>query len=189
LGRTIFRSFNGNLLDLAMPCLVDLREAVGETVVLETMSGKNPVVTYIAQGKKSLSVLPNIGDRVPIHISAGAKAMIAFSGLKIIDSLLRKKMESFTPHTITDKETLKRQLKEIRRLGVAFCREEMAMGVNAIGVPVFDYEDRAVAAVVIAGLVSRVKLDMESSLVIALRKTAREISAQLFHQGSMKEDS
>ena len=188
LGRTIFRSFNGNVLNLAMPYLADLRETAGETVVLETMSGRNPVVTYIAQGKRSLSVLPNIGDRVPIHVSPGAKAMIAFSASKIIDSLLDKKMESFTPHTITDKETLKRQLKEIRRLGVAFCREEMAIGVNAIGVPIFDHANRAVAAVVIAGLASRVKLDMQSPLVIALRKTAREISAQLFHQGSMQEE-
>jgi DNA-binding IclR family transcriptional regulator len=172
-----------------MPYLVDLREEVGETVVLETMSGRNPIVTYIAQGKRSLSILPNIGDRVPIHVSPGAKAMIAFSGSKIIDSLLDKKMQSFTPHTITDKETVKRQLKKIKRLGVAFCREEMAVGVNAIGVPIFDHANRAVAAVVIAGLAPRIKLDMESPVVVALRKTAREISAQLFHQESMRDES
>jgi len=189
LGKTIFRSFNGNLLNLAMPYLVDLREEVGETVVLETMSGRNPVVTYIAQGKRSLSVLPNIGDRVPIHVSPGAKAMIAFSGSKIIDSLLHGKMQSFTAHTITDKETLKHQLTTIRRLEVAFCGEEMAMGVNAIGVPIFDHANRAVAAVVIAGLAPRLKLDMSAPVVVALRKTAREISAQLFHQQSMRCES
>ncbi len=187
LGKTIFRSFNGNLLNLAMPYLIDLREEVGETVVLETMSGKSPVVTYIAQGRRSLSILPAIGDRVPFHVSPGAKAMIAFADSKIIDALLGKKMESFTPYTVTDRETLKRQLKEVRRTGVAFCGEEMAIGVNAIGVPVFDHGNRAVAAVVIAGLASRVGLDITSPLVIALRTTAREISAQLFHQQSMKE--
>ena len=32
--------------------------------------------------------------------------MIAFSGSKIVDSLLHKKMESFTSYTITDKEPL-----------------------------------------------------------------------------------
>ncbi len=187
LGKTIFRSFNGNLLNIAMPFLVDLREEVGETVVLETMSGRNPVVTYIAQGKRSLSILPNIGDRVPIHVSPGAKAMIAFSAPEIVDSFLKKKMHSFTPHTITERETVKRQLARIRRLGVAFCREEMALGVNAIGAPIFDYSNRAVAAVVIAGLAPRLKLDIESPIVAALKTTAREISARLFHHGSMKE--
>ncbi len=187
LGKTIFRSFNGNLLTIAMPYLVDLREQVGETVVLETMSGANPVVTYIAQGRRSMSILPNIGDRVPIHVSPGAKAMIAFSGSKSIDGLLNKKMHAFTSHTITDKETLKRQLAKIRRAGVAFCREEMAIGVNAIGAPIFDHANRAVAAVVVAGLATRLKLDMSSSAVVFLKKTARDISAQLFHQESMRD--
>ncbi len=185
LGKTIFRSFSGNLLNTAIPYLVDLCEEVGETVVLETISGKNPVVTYIVQGKRSLSVLPNIGDRVPFHVSPGAKAMIAFSGAKVIDSLLERKMKSYTPYTITDRKTLKRQLNEIRRLGVAFCREEMAVGVNAIGAPIFDHANRAVAAVVVAGLASRIKFDPRSPLVVALRKAARDISAQLFHQESL----
>lgn len=78
LGKTIFRSVSGNLLNMAMPFLVNLCEQMGETVVLETMSGKHPVVTYIAQGKRSLSVALNIGDRVPIHASPGAKAILAF---------------------------------------------------------------------------------------------------------------
>jgi IclR family KDG regulon transcriptional repressor len=189
LGKTIFRSFSGNLLNIAIPYLMDLCEEVGETVVLETISGKNPVVTYIVQGKRSLSVLPNIGDRVPIHVSPGAKAMIAFSGSKIIDGLLNKKMKSYTRYTITDRRTLKRQLNETKRLGVAFCREEMAIGVNAIGAPIFDHANRAVAAVVIAGLASRIKFDMESPLVMALRKTTRDISAQLFHQQSLANSS
>src|SRR3972149_11624717 len=46
LGKTIFRSVNPNLLNIAMPYLVDLCEEVGETVVLETMSGKSIVVNY-----------------------------------------------------------------------------------------------------------------------------------------------
>jgi DNA-binding IclR family transcriptional regulator len=170
---------------MAMPYLVDLREEVGETVVLETISGKNPVVTYIAQGRRSLSVKPNIGDIVPIHASPGAKAIIAFSDPKIIDRFLHEKMESFTPYTITDREVLRHQLNEIRQQGVAFCREEMAIGVNAIGAPIFDHENQPVAAVVIAGLVSRVNCDMGSPMLVALKKAVCDISAQLFHQQSV----
>ena len=187
LGKTIFRSFNGELLNIAIPYLVDLREEVGETVVFETMSGKHPVVTYIAQGKRSLSVKPNIGDRVPIHVSPGAKTMLAFSDPKSVSRLLGKKMERLTPLTITDRETLKFQLKKIRQLKVAFCREEMVVGVNTIGVPIFNHENKAVAAVVIAGLASRIKCDPKSPMVVALKKTARDISAQLFHEQSMAE--
>ena len=187
LGRTIFRSLSGNLLNIALPYLVDLREEVGETVVLEAMSGGNPVVAYIAQGKRSLSVGPNIGDRVPFHVSPGAKAMIAYADSRVIDSLLEKEIQSFTPYTVTDREILINQFEEIRHSGIAFCREEMAIGVNAIGVPIFDHDDKAVAAVVIAGLSSRVVCEPESPIAKALKKTAREISAQLFHQQSLAE--
>ena len=187
LGRTIFRSLSGNLLNVAVPYLVDLREEVGETVVLETMSGGNPVVAYIAQGKRSLSVGPNIGDRVAFYVSPGAKAMVAFGDSRVIGELLEKEMQSFTPYTITDRAALMDQLEEIRRSGIAFCREEMAVGVNAIGVPIFDHDDRAIAAVVIAGLSSRIICEPESPMAMALKKTAREISAQLFHQQSLAE--
>ncbi len=185
LGKTIFRSVTSNFLQIAMPYLIDLREAVGETVVLEVISGKNPVVTYIAQGRRSLSVGPNIGDRVAPHASPGAKAILAFSGPKRINALLKTKMQALTTKTITDREVLKRQMEEIREKGIAFCREEMAIGVNAMGAPIFDHENRPVAAVVIAGLASRVRCDPDSSMAIALKKTARAISAHLFHEQSL----
>jgi IclR family transcriptional regulator, KDG regulon repressor len=187
LGKTIFRSVTSNFLQIAMPYLIDLRESVGETVVLEVISGRSPVVTYIAQGRRSLSVGPNIGDHVALHASPGAKAILAFSGSKRINTLLRTKMQALTPKTITDREVLKRQLEEIREKGVAFCREEMAIGVNAMGVPIFDHENRPVAAVVIAGLASRLQCDPESGVAVALKKTARAISAQLFHEQSFAE--
>jgi IclR family KDG regulon transcriptional repressor len=189
LGKVIFRSVSPNLLNIAMPYLVGLCEEEGETVLLETMSGKNMVVNYIAQGKRSLSVKPNIGDRVPIHVSPGAKAIIAFSGSKMIDNLLDEKMERFTPNTITDRETFRRQLNEIRQQGVAFSREEMVAGVNTMGAPIFDHQKEPIAAVVIAGLASRVKCDIESPMVVALRRTAGEISAQVLHQQSVANKS
>ena len=49
-------------------------------------------------------------------------------------------------HTITNRETLKLQLDEIRRLRVAFYREEMVVGVT-LGIPIFDFESKAVAPV------------------------------------------
>ena len=128
------------------------------------------MVAYIAQGKRSLSIGPRIGDRVPAYAAAGAKAMIAYYDPDAVEAFLAPEMRRFTHQTITDLETLRRQLKEIRRQGVAFCREEISVGVNAIGAPIFDHENNAIAAVVIAGLVSRVKCDIESPMVVALKR-------------------
>lgn len=189
LGRTLFRSISGNLVDIAMPHLIDLCEKVGETVVLEVLSQNECVVTYMAQGKSSLSIGPRIGDRVPLHAAPGAKVMFAFREPEAMRRFLKAPLQRFTPKTITNLEAFKRELEEARRTGVAFCREEMAEGVNAVGAPVFDHEGRPVAGVVIAGLASRVKCTDRTPLVKDLKKTAREISAQLFHKAAGKPSS
>jgi DNA-binding IclR family transcriptional regulator len=60
----------------------------------------------------------------------------------MVSRLPGKKMERLTPYTVTDRETLNLQLKEIRRLKVAFCREEMVIGVNTMGVRIFNHENK-----------------------------------------------
>ena len=185
LGRTIFQSVSGNLLKFAMPYLGDLSEKLGETVVLEVMSGKNSVVVYLAQGTRGYLIGPKIGDRVPMHAAAGAKAMLAFYDRESLDSLLDGEFRRFTSKTITDLEALQLELKKARKQGVAFCREEMARGVNAIGAPIFDHDSKAVAAVVVVGQASRLKCDIRSPVVEALKGAVSEISARIFHPESM----
>ncbi len=182
LGRTIFRVLQGSLLQIAMPYLVDLCEEVGETAVLETISGGDVTATYIAQGRNSLTVVPKIGDKIPLHASPGAKSILAFSDRKIVDAMLEGDLRAYTPHTITDKKALKKHLEVVRRQGFAFTREEFSLDVHAIGAPIFDHDNRPIAAVVIVGLAPRISLDPNSPLVAALLKATRDISAQLFHQ-------
>ena len=188
LGKTIFQSLSGNLLHIAMPHIIELCKKVKETVVLEVLSGKHSLVTYIAQGSHALSIGPRIGDRVPAYAAAGAKAMLAFFDPEEIKGFLDTEMRRFTPKTVTDLDSLMQELKKAKKEGVACCRQEMAMGVNAVGAPIFDHENKPVAGLVIAGLTSRVKCDVRSPMVAALKKTASDISAQLFHPESINRE-
>ncbi|MBW1668876.1 MAG: IclR family transcriptional regulator [Deltaproteobacteria bacterium] len=181
LARTIFHSLSGNLLNVAVPYLENLCEMVGETVVMEVMSNKSSIVAYVEQGRRGLSIGPNVGDIVPNHAAAGAKAMIAFHDPKDIDSFLGKQFRRFTEKTITDPQILRRELKQVRKHGVAFCREEMETGFNAIGAPVFNHDNKPVAAVVVAGLIGRVKCDTDSAMTRALKETTTKISNKIFY--------
>ena len=183
LGRTVFRLLQGNLLPIAVPYLIDLCEEVGETVVFETMLKSDEIVAaYIAQGSHSLAVVPKAGYKIPVHASPGAKSILAFSEPNIVDAFLDGDLQAYTPHTITDKEVLKKQLEEIKKQGFAFGWEEFSLNVHSIGAPVFDHDNKAVAAVVIVGLASRIALEANCPFLVPLLKTTRNISARLFHR-------
>ena len=92
-------------------------------------------------------------------------------------------MLRLTENTITDPVILRKQLKEIRKMGFAFDNEEVNVGINAVGVPVFNHEKTPVAAVVVAGLSQGITWEKGSPIVSLVKDTAARISEQLYYRG------
>jgi IclR family KDG regulon transcriptional repressor len=182
LARAVNQSLRTNLVPIAKPFIDDLRDKLKETVILEVLTGKNTFMAHIAEGPQLVRLAGTIGDRLPIHAAAGAKAILAFSAPEIVKSLLDAKLQGFTKYTITDPMTLSRQLEDIRESGVAFDREEIDEGTSALGAPIFNHEQIPVAAVVVAGPSQRVTWKKDSEMVYALKETAAKISSQLYYK-------
>jgi DNA-binding IclR family transcriptional regulator len=182
LARAVNQSLRTNLVPIAKPFIDDLRDKLKETVILEVLTGKSTFMAYIAEGPQLVRLAGSIGDRLPIHAAAGAKAILAFSAPEIVKGLLDVKLKGLTRHTITNPMALSRQLEDIRELGVAVDREEIDEGTSALGAPIFNHEQIPVAAVVVAGPPQRVNGKSESEMVSALKETAAKISAQLYYK-------
>ena len=189
LGEAVLESVRGSLLHFAVPHLRQLCDNLRETVVLEVISGLSGVIAYVAQANQILNIRVEVGVRIPTHAAAGTKVIIAFSEQESIERFLKKKLRRYTKKTITDPQKLRAQLEKIRKDGVAFTKEEINLGVNAIGVPIFDHEDRPIAAVVVVGPSSRVKCNKKSPIVPELKKTASKIAANFFHPESMAKET
>jgi len=179
LGEAAIESLGGDLLHVAIPYLNELCETLRETIVLEVISGTSSIMAYVVEGKQTLGIRANIGSRLPTHAAAGAKAIIAFSAPETWDLFLKKKMKGFTKRTITSPEKLKVELAKVRKEGVAFTREEVDQGVNAIAVPILSYKNQPVGAVVVVGPSSRVKCRTGSPLIAELKKTVSAVCAHL----------
>jgi DNA-binding IclR family transcriptional regulator len=187
LGWAINHFLSTNLVPIAKPYIDELRTVLKETVVLEALAGKTTVMAYIAEGPQRVRIAGTIGDRIPIHAAAGAKAILAFSPPEVRDSFINNgAMPRYTPNTITDPEIFQHQLEDIRRQGFSFDNEEIDIGINAVGVPIFNYEERSVAAIVVAGPCPRVTWDSNSPIVARLKEAAAQISAQLHYNGESK---
>jgi IclR family KDG regulon transcriptional repressor len=181
LGRAVLQSLSGHLVSIAQPFIDDLRNCTGETAALEIMSGDSTILAYMARGRRLLQVSFNLGDRLPVHVAAGAKAVLAFSPPEKVNSLLKGNLERFTPHTIRDPKALMRQLGEIREHGIAFDRGERDIDVHAIAAPIFNHRKRPVAAVVLSFPANRAQALNQSKLISRLKNSAKRISTHLLY--------
>ena len=181
LARAVNQSLKSNLVHIAKPFVDDLRDRLRETIIFEILSGETTFMAYIAEGPRLVRLAGSIGDRVPIHASAGAKALLAFSPHEVRNRLLDVKLHRFTKHTIIEKKKLYLQLETIRKKEVAFDHEEIDEGTSAIGAPIFNHEEKPVAALVVAGPSQRITPNIDSPLVSELKTAAAKISAQLYY--------
>jgi DNA-binding IclR family transcriptional regulator len=116
------------------------------------------------------------------HCTAAGKVLLAHLPREELDLALAGKLESFTPHTITDPVRLRNDLAAIRAQGYAIVQEELEEGLNAAAAPIYDHTARVTAAISVAGPAYRVTPERLPELVRQLVSTANQISEQLGHR-------
>jgi IclR family acetate operon transcriptional repressor len=110
--------------------------------------------------------------------------MLAFATREHIDDFLRgRKLETYTPMTITSVAKFKAELRLIAKRGYAVDNEEREPGLRCVGAPLWDSAGEVVAAISIAGPVFRIGDDRMQNLSAAVMRIAARISASLGYRG------
>lgn len=173
------QSFEEQLLEIGRPFLEELRDIVGESIGFEVIyDGKSWMVCEV-HGENPVKVAFGTGKNMPLHAACGAKAMLAFFPEEEVDKLIPEKMGRYTKNTLTTRNELKAQFDEIRKTGVAYDMGEIDEDVYSIAAPVFDHNNKAVAAVAVGSFSSRMKVLFEDNVADAVKKTAGKISDRL----------
>lgn len=144
-----------SLLEMAMPFLQDLYERTHETVHLGVRDGLD--VVYVAKigGHRQANAPSRTGGRNPWYCTAIGKALIAHSDPEVRRAALAAPKTRRTPHTVVAPGLLRAQLERALETGVAFEREESALGITCVAAPVFGPDDTAVAAISVTGPTGR----------------------------------
>lgn len=179
LNHSLHQSLENEVVRIAKPHIDKLRDSLKETVVLEVLSGRTTVRAYAAEGLRPIRTRGDIGDRLPMYAAAGAKAILAYLDPETWDWFLDRDIPRMTPNTITDIKQIKEQLKAIRRRGTAFDNGEFDVDINAVGAPIFNTQEKPVAAVVVAGLPSRIQNSVDPRIAEEVKATALAISEKL----------
>lgn len=112
---------------------------------------------YCSYGKNAVQTKVWIGRHFPLHISAAGKAILANLPEERRDSILQKEPVAFTDQTITDVDTLRRDLQQVRKNNYALNQQESTRGLRAVGVPIKKEDDDVLGAISISGPTHRIK--------------------------------
>jgi len=181
LAQAVIESLNTDLVSIARPFIDNLRDRINESVGLEVWVGDTTTLAYVAPGPQLVRISATLGARMPVHVAAGARAIMAHLPAEVVDDLLDGEFRRFTPKTITDPRAIKRKLEEIRRRGISLEQGELDADVHIMAAPVFDHTKSPVAAVVIGGPAYRMKTHMRGKTVSLLKEAAAHISARLYY--------
>jgi len=180
IGMAVNRSLKKDLVSIAKPYVDKLSEELDASVVLEVLYGKKTIMAYVAEGPRRIRLAGEVGDSLPFHVSAGGKSILAFSSKELRDHLLDKELIQLTKYSITDRSVFEEQLREIRQDGVAFDLMEQDLDVSAAGAPILDTENQPVGAIIVVGLATRIKKDINSIIAVKVKEAAMNISRRFY---------
>ena len=141
LGPVILRlakSVQTDFAAIARPYLVKLSHELRETVDLAAVKRDHLVFIDQVVGSHRLRTVSGVGETFPLYCTANGKAYLAQLKNDEIERLIGRTYEKRTPNTLGSLAEMIKELKSIRKAGVAFDREEHTLGICAVGVALQD---------------------------------------------------
>jgi DNA-binding IclR family transcriptional regulator len=148
LGPTILRlaaSVPTDFVSIARPYLVSLSNELRETVDLAAVKRDRLIFIDQVIGSQRLRTVSGVGETFPLYCTANGKAYLARLDDDAIERLIGRTYEKRTPNSLGSLAELLKDLKAVRKTGVAFDREEHTLGICAVGVALQDPLGNSVA--------------------------------------------
>jgi DNA-binding IclR family transcriptional regulator len=172
--------------DQGLPLLVELRNALQETVQIGVPDGVDVVYVERVEGQRALRYSTG-SRRSPLHRSSSGKVLAAHNP-ELAEARLRAGLPRSTGYTIVVPDVLLAELARIRERGYARSVEETELGMSSVAVPVRDApRGRVVAAISMVGPTARVVGDHETRHVRVLQAGARKLTQAIAAGGYLVE--
>ncbi len=139
-------------------------------------------MVYIGKTESSSSIVlkTRIGTKKELYCTGVGKCYLAFMPDEKAEEIMSRGFEPKTENTITDIETMRKELELIRERGYAVDNEEYEIGISCVAVPVFDRNGNIISGVSLTGPVFRIKkLDLDI-VAESLKEAADNISKNLW---------
>ena len=164
---------------IAQPYMVQIRDAVNETVQLAKLQGDRTIYLHKVECLQSVQTFSMTGADNPAHATGLGKAMLAYRDNQYIDTHFPEELPRLTNYTLCSRNALKEALVRIRQEGIAYDREEYSLGLTCIACPIFDQKGTAAYAISVSSPTYRLNPEKTKLICAQLKEKAEEISRQL----------
>jgi DNA-binding IclR family transcriptional regulator len=170
----------GGLRDLARPALLRLSATLTDTVFLLVRDRFDVVCIDRIEGPFPIrSFTGDIGGRVPLGLGQGSLAILAHLPEDEREAVIRFNVPRLLDRGFLDEAGLRAALERAREQGWVNLNTGIIPGMAGLGVPVFDAEGRAVAALSIGTLAERLSAERLPNVVRILQVEAAALGARL----------
>jgi DNA-binding IclR family transcriptional regulator len=163
------------LVGTANPILDELALACRENVNFVIRDGQTSLCVATRQSSHQIRLFAQVGRHGPLHAGGGSKVLLAYAPHDVLQAVLRSNLPMFTQHTIIDPIELEQILAKIRTDGYHVAANDLDDGAFSIAAPVYGIGSNVVAALSIAGPVSR----FDERIAQHHRKLVLEYAAKL----------
>jgi IclR family pca regulon transcriptional regulator len=161
--------------------LEELARNTSDSAALCVLDGTEIVYVARTSVRTLLRLEAHVGSRFPAHATSTGRVLLAGLSPERLEQFFQtSKLEPLTDQTVTNPARLRQLIEECRRNGYSAVEDELAYGVVALAVPVFDQRGRIVAALNSSShskKISKPKLVRER--LGMLQQLSRQISSDL----------
>ncbi len=166
----------GDLRQVALPFMRDLEEVTDQHVLLAVREGNDALLVERLSAHHAIRVLYRVGGRLPLHSTGVGLVLLAFADQDVQEQVLAQPLMHEPEHIPVSPAALRRTLAEVRRDGASTFRRKVPQPLMSVAAPIFDAQDRVVAALSV--LVPEERAEPRP-LVTAVRTVARSISRNI----------
>jgi DNA-binding IclR family transcriptional regulator len=167
------------LVQAAASVMSRLGAELEESVDLGVLSGFESVNVHIVDSSQTVRVYAPVGTRFLAHQASTGLVLLAFQPPGYLETAMPAVLTPATPHTITDPDELRRELRRIRMRGYAINMGGWRIDVAGVAAPVLNPAGIAIAALCVAAPRYRATRVWMRRVVPAMLRAASEISEAL----------
>ena len=144
---------NLNFISVIEPEMRAFAKEVGKTVFFGVRSDHEVVYICKTEPENPIITTATVGTKNPMYCTSLGKAILAYSDEETCGQIMsRMKFTKHTERTITDRESLKKELELVKEQGYALDQREVEEHLECVGAPVFGPDGSVVGALSVSSL-------------------------------------